>query len=331
MAMDSTPWFIDGGARHSAAIARTLAYAATTGAEGIVSPGDLKVVQKSPTSAAVQVLPGAGLVLNRGNGGAQQTYVARNATATDVAVPANTNAAGGATQYHIVALRIEDPNVSQTTTWPAATDPLTYAYAKLVLLSSGITATTERPSQVTAVNGQSLIFLARIAVPAGQGAVTDSMITNLRTMALPRSSSVLLSWGPTTAAQAQLMTTTSHPSGSFTQWLSSASAGPITVPLWATHVSLIAHIAGAGTTFADVDGSLRARFANVVGGPLIIDISGNTAGMRHPLVVTASGQITTGQGTVQNVIIDGALSVGQLGTNPGTHIAFDVRFYESAV
>ena len=86
MALDSTPWFVGGGAQHSPEVARSLAYASTNGAEGTCGISDLRVQAQSVPNGSVQVIPGAALLLNRYTGGVGQTYALRNATGTDIKV-----------------------------------------------------------------------------------------------------------------------------------------------------------------------------------------------------------------------------------------------------
>src|SRR5699024_7630929 len=103
MALENAPWAVD-GAKHSAAVARTLAYASTSGAEGIVEPADLRVRATQTPSGSVRVAPGGIAVLNRAANGGQQTYTARNVSETLVEVQP-TGSGGGRTDYvwaHII-------------------------------------------------------------------------------------------------------------------------------------------------------------------------------------------------------------------------------------
>ena len=97
MAWDSTPWFVGGGAHHSPEVARVLAYAASSGAEGIVTPEALRVRPLAVPGTSVRIAPGACLIVNRYPGGAWQTYVGRNPV--EHTVPITAAGAGGGDRH----------------------------------------------------------------------------------------------------------------------------------------------------------------------------------------------------------------------------------------
>lgn len=106
MALDPVPWFIGGGARHSAASARNLAWNATGGKTGISTPTSLEVRAMSTASNSVQIMPGGAVVESIYQGALQQSYTVRNASATSVAIPANTTSS---TRTYYVTAEINDP------------------------------------------------------------------------------------------------------------------------------------------------------------------------------------------------------------------------------
>ncbi|MBP3044893.1 hypothetical protein KKR91_01115 [Arthrobacter jiangjiafuii] len=173
MALDSVPWFIGGGAEHSPAVARMLAYAATSGATGVISPSDLRVTALPTPGAAVRIMPGGAAILNRYPGAANQSYTARNASATDVAVPA-TGSSGGATRYLI--LRVDDPEFGGQ----APTNVVDGPYVRAVLVSS-----------ITNL-AYPFVPLAKITQPANTATITQAMIADIRDIANPREKQVII-------------------------------------------------------------------------------------------------------------------------------------------
>lgn len=172
MALENAPWAVD-GAKHSAAVARTLAYASTSGAEGIVEPADLHVRATQTPSGSVRVAPGGIAILNRAPNGGQQTYTARNVSETLVEVQP-TGSGGGRTDY--VWAHIVDPEYGGQ--FPE--NPQTAQYFFL-------TASAAQPE------GNGWYRLARIDIPASTATITQDMITDLREVANPRTLDV---WRP---------------------------------------------------------------------------------------------------------------------------------------
>lgn len=170
MALENAPWAVD-GAKHSAAVARTLAYSSTSGAEGIVEPADLRVRATQTPSGSVRVAPGGIAILNRAPNGGQQTYTARNVSETLVEVQP-TGSGGGRTDY--VWAHIIDPEYGGQ--FPE--NPQTAQYFFL-------TASAAQPE------GNGWYRLARIDIPASTATITQAMITDLREVANPRSERVL--------------------------------------------------------------------------------------------------------------------------------------------
>lgn len=170
MALENAPWAVD-GAKHSAAVARTLAYASTEGAEGIVEPADLRVRATQTPSGSVRVAPGGIAILNRAPNGGQQTYTARNVSETLVEVQP-TGSGGGRTDY--VWAHIIDPEYGGQ--FPE--NPQTAQYFFL-------TASAAQPE------GNGWYRLARIDIPASTATITQAMITDLREVANPRREEIL--------------------------------------------------------------------------------------------------------------------------------------------
>ena len=175
MAMERVPYLVGGGFEHSAEVMRAMLAAATSGAEGIVTPGDFKVQPLAVPGTSVRVAPGNALIRNSYGGGQAQTYACRAGSETEVAIEA-TGSAGSRTD--LIVARIDDPTYQG-----GAFDPLTFEAARFEVIS-GV------PSDQKDVSGLGLSYpaipLARLNVPPSTGTITAAMITDLRSVALPR-------------------------------------------------------------------------------------------------------------------------------------------------
>ena len=175
MAMERVPYLVGGGFEHSAEVMRAMLAASTSGAEGIVNAGDFKVQPLSVPGTSVRVAPGNALIRNSYGGGGAQTYACRAGSETEVPIEA-TGSAGSRTD--LIVARIDDPTYQG-----GVFDPLTFEAARFEVIK-GVPASTKT------VAGLGLsypaIALARVKLPASTGTVTAAMITDLRSVALPR-------------------------------------------------------------------------------------------------------------------------------------------------
>src|SRR5690625_812668 len=126
MAMERVPYLVGGGFEHSAEVMRAMLAASTSGAEGIVTPGDMKVQPLSVPGTAVRVAPGNALIRNSYGGGQAQTYAARSSSQTEV--PIRETGSSGSRADLIVA-RIDDPTYDGGTF-----DPNTFEAAKFQVI-----------------------------------------------------------------------------------------------------------------------------------------------------------------------------------------------------
>ena len=214
MTFDPKPWFIGlEGVKHSAEVARTLAWASTNGASGIIQPKDLRVRALSVPGGGVRIDPGGFVIESKYAGAALQSYIGRAPTETTLDIPA-TGSSGGATRY--VVARINDPDYPGGGEIPADPDNATYALPMLV--SSLSSSRTEIP-------------LAKIVQPANTGTITQSMITDLREIANPREKTVNRS-SALNLTDTETLTSTNtgerFPNGGGSQ--------TIDIPAWATRV-----------------------------------------------------------------------------------------------
>lgn len=179
MAFDPVPWFIEGGAQHSAEVARLLAHIATGGGEGVLNAMDMRVLALSTPGTAVRVMPGACAIKNRALGSENQSYLARAMIEVDdLEIPAS-GSAGPRT--HLVIARVENPHISGEP-WGAPPDVEDgpYIYPRVV---PDVPITTRSVHELGL--GYSAITLARINVPANTATITQSMITDLRGLINP--------------------------------------------------------------------------------------------------------------------------------------------------
>lgn len=174
MAVDSTPWFVGvNGVEHSANVARTLAYAATGGVDGIISAGDLKVVAFPTPGGGVRVLPGAASMVNRYGSNLKESYIGRNPTYTNLTIDPTTSSGP---RTDLIVARIKDPSFRVYSDWMAGIvndyDYFTFEVVKGVSVGARNISNRDYPNAA----------LARINIPASTATITQGMITDLRSM-----------------------------------------------------------------------------------------------------------------------------------------------------
>lgn len=236
---DRVPWFVGGDAEHSPEVARTLAYVAMQGGQGVLGPGDLKVTQLPVPGAGVAVASGVVGILNAIQ--KQQGYIGSNPTVDDTPVfDANPS---GADRYDMLVARVRNPIVEGSAA--AVADPVTGPFIGCEVIP-GVPATARTLAQA-GKGGWSATPLARIRMPAGSGTVLNAQITDLRRLMIAQSARRVLKG----AAAAGVALTSS----SFTAW-PTANPYSIDVPEWATHLVARLEFMG-GQTAAQVAGDLR--------------------------------------------------------------------------
>lgn len=231
MAIERVPFFVGGGFEHSAEIMRSALYAATGDANGVVSPGDLKVRESPVPGSSVQVMPGTALLPNSYGGGDGQSYVVRGSSLTDVPIQA-TGSSGG--RSDLVIVRVDDPTYQGTNFDPATFD------AAGVEVIAGV-----GPETLTA---QELVdyphhTLCRIDIPPSTATITDSMIWDARWLATSQKDYVLRIAHPSGDYEAG----TDHriPKDVYTSWPIRVEERPsVWVPWWATHMIVTVDMMG---------------------------------------------------------------------------------------
>lgn len=330
MPLDSVPWFVGGGALHSPEVARTLAYAATNGKQGVVSPTDLKVTATAIPGGTVQVAVGAAVILNRNPTGANQSYIARMNTADTVAVAA-TSSSGG--RSDLIVIQIEDPYVSGEP-WQDPADPTVGPYVFTRVISNVPAGTTDL-SKVSGYSGRSAVALARIDIPASTGTITNAMITDLRRIANPRSERQIISTTPTDY-------TATLDKNVWRAFPNKALTG-IYVPEWATHAVIRAESAMkyiSGDAYANFQGFLGPagqQDGTTLYTDLVIDSTTGGGGYRQPFIMPSNGywpvpaaiRGTTVQLTGRARAINN--NGGQIGTGAQDYFFADITFLERSV
>lgn len=249
---DSTPWFVGGGAHHSPEVARLLAYAASSGAEGVVTPEALRVQPLAVPGGAVRIAPGACLMLNRYPGGGWQTYVGRNPVQHDVQVTP-TGSAGGRTD--LVVARVLDPQYEGS----APSDPVAFQYMRTEVIQ-GVPAGTTSARELN-LNYPALA-LARITLPASTGTVQASHITDLRKVAQARSQRLLFTRN-LTGPDVHALTTTG-PVGQY--WPDTPDPmWQVDIPEWATSFKVVVHYGGVRVSYSGAEGVWWVRLGHADG------------------------------------------------------------------
>lgn len=176
MVWEGVPWMVAGG-NHSAEVGRVLAYAAINGGEGVISPGDCRVVASAIPDGNIHINTGAVACLNRFPGGSSQAYLVRN---VGDEVKALTPQGSGGVRYDLVAIIVEDP---QYPGQPAPVSVPNGPYVKTVIYQD-VPVGTVSLAQVDP--DQTGYALARVAFAASDGTITQGEITDLRELLNPR-------------------------------------------------------------------------------------------------------------------------------------------------
>ena len=228
MAMERVPYLVGGGFEHSAEVMRAMLAAATSGAEGLVNAGDMKVQPLQTPGTSIRVAPGNALIRNSYTGGTAQTYAARAASETLLPIQATSS---GGPRTDLVVARIDDPTYAGTTF-----DPQTFQAAKLEVIR-GVPATQ---ADVRGLNlAYPAIALARITLPASTGTVTSAHIKDLRELAQPRKDRRLF------------VTALTEGDGSFpipldgqARWWPLLATNTVDIPIWAQRVRIVGQWGG---------------------------------------------------------------------------------------
>lgn len=325
MTFDKAAWAIDGPLT-KASLARTEAYAALGGAEGIVSSGDLKVLPLATPGAGIRIAAGAGVVLNRYQGTAvNQSYVVTN-EGEHVISGAEMPTSSPSTQLFVVGVVVGDPDFNQSghpfmpTTIPEG-DESTFTYVRPKIIPASVFGT------LSGVGSQNWPFLplAVLTVPASTTTITSSMILDIRTLAQPRS---WLAQGHSVAAAQTLAPAV----GTWTQF------GPdvltVKVPTWAAKAKVMGFVEGARLEKAGLGGiqPYIKSTALVAASTNISESAPNTAGARRTYNVGGEIDVTSVRGSTLTFALRGTInnsgSSGFLKTDTYSSVMLSVYFEE---
>lgn len=320
MAMERVPYLVGGGFEHTAEIMRAALSASTSGAEGVVLPGDFRTGPLPVPGTSVVVGPGNGLIRNSYGGGGSQTYAVRAPSQTELPIQA-TGSAGGRTD--LIVARIDDPTYQG-----GSFDPATFEAARFEVIR-GVPASTRTAAELGL--SYPAIALARITLPASTGTVTAGMIRDLRKVALPRRERGLLTIYPAGSVSAN----TAHAASAvYSSWPIRPEERPtLQVPDWATQLQVVVNISGAyyvkGASADSVLG-LRTGFG-VEGSQNGIAIE-TTTGRHHYTVVGTHFVQEHRRGTAQllNVQAQQTRGDGKFYGDYQTSVAIDFEFSEVA-
>lgn len=240
----SVPWFVGGGAVHSAEVARVLAYAASGGVEGVVGTNHLAVRETVVPSTSIRVRAGACVIVNRETGGDMQSYVGMNDGGETIAVTATGSGSG---RSDLVVARVEDP---QYAPWTAPVDVTAGPYIFTRIMED---VPDDTVSAFEIDDEMAWIALARIDIPPSTATITNAMIHDLRQIARPRVERHVFTVTPGGIDDLS--------SGTFTDWPDDAS-WTVYVPPWANFVKIVGGISGASLTYGNAHGGLRAALGS---------------------------------------------------------------------
>lgn len=239
---DPVAFSIDGG-RHPASLLRSLAYAALSGEEGVITPDDCKVTQLSVAGTQVQISTGAVAVLNRFDAIVDQLYIANARSVSKLDVAPTT----GILRSDMVVLRIRDPQY-ESLSIPAGQAP-TYQYVVPEIIQ-GVPSSAMTAAELNL--GYPAVALARIDLPTNTTNITAAMIKELRKLARPRT---LPDQQTVTHAAGYSQKLTA---GTMTPWATSAGRN-IFIPKWAKKAIIEVSMGGVKASAGGVFGVLRAR------------------------------------------------------------------------
>ena len=313
----TVPWFIgQPGAKHSAEIARVLAFAATGGAEGVIGTGHMKVLAQTVPNGSVRVTPGACSMLNRQSAGTlaavYQSYVDGVSAQENLTIPAT----AGTARADLIVRIVQDSQYPPNTI-PA--NPAVGPYGKYAVISNVEAA---RTTLVGLGLPYSAVVLARINIPASTAAITQAMITDLRQLSQPRTSSMRRTFMTSGA-----VTLTS---GTPVRWPNVSQS--LAIPSWATHAQIKADVAGIYVDGANATAALRVALGtsgqSMEVAVASVNIGRIATGVAHEFTLSATDRAA---GTAVLDIKGYKGSGGSLYADHATPVTFDVMFEERAV
>ena len=303
-------WAVN-GAKFTADSARAETFKNTSGGRGVTLPGDMKVTALPTPGAFVRVASGGATFPAGYTAAPGQSYGTYMGTSQDVAVTA-TGSGSAVTKYLIQ--RVTDPQYEGS----APADPVNAVYDSFAWVST-----------LTGLN-YPYVPLVKLVQPASTATITNAMLTDIRRLARPRRERVVRMSGPTPEQSP-------WPTGDI--WPNYRPT--VFVPEWATHISMVVHLASVGHRDGDVEGQITATIGYPAGALQLraanagYDLDLPTgAGERNTFVIGGAGPIPTalrGTDQVLGTEANKTAGAGKLVTVTGTQVIFDVEFYEDVI
>lgn len=317
---DGVPWYIEGGALHSEATLRLLAFAAYGGNEGVVGSKDLAVRALAQPDASVQVLPGACAILSRAEGASYQAYAGRLPVADTVQIAST----GAHARSDLIIARVENPHLPGEA-WPLPEDVEAgpYVFTRVI---SGVPDTTTARDLATLASRDSAIALARIDLPPGTTTITQGMIKDLRSIANPRHERVQRT------AQLSEATFLSYLDGSWQNWPGAVTSWNVDVPRWATHAKVQATLSGVRMSGAAVSGSMQLLLGATPGAQIPIGDDQSAAVRRRSILLSTEFPLPDAmRSTTQELTVRTKISAagGNVQVDASTWIHLDIEFSET--
>lgn len=332
MTWQGVPWAVgawtvggsSGVPQTPAEAARAVAYQAYNGDEGPAAGGDCAVKPLAVPGAGVRIAIGAVAVLNRSPGGAGQSYLCRQPAEEIVPITA-TGSGGGRTD--LIAVVVQDPQ------YPGQPLPVSGAngpYVKTVVYT-GVSSTVKKLSEVAP--GQSGYALARVTLPASTGTVQAAHITDLRSLASPRTKVETKLYNIGTAADVVT-------SGSVYERFPQHPTWNIAVPSWGVKVHLELYCSGVritndATAAGDWRGKARVKLGSIVTSDVEINppVPGANQGEAYTYIAAEEVAVPAAvRGTTQSLEAQALRSSSSSGMavaqGTGTTVILKATFFE---
>lgn len=243
---DNAIWAVT-GPEHDARMARELAWIATGGQTGIVGPESLEVVAQPTPNNTVRIMPGGFSIAATSQSAAigytsapWQSYMRAIYEPLTVEI-GSTGSSGGRTD--VVGIVVDDPEFEGT-----SPDVDAHQYWRPhVVRNAGNNAT--RPEHFASL-GRPFLPLAQVRIPASTATITNSMIHDIRFLAVSRSETRDLPAIINNRAESIIIPSTQS------AWQTIHTVDPIPVPQWATNAKIALNIGPVHT----VDGAAHGEF-----------------------------------------------------------------------
>jgi hypothetical protein len=296
-------WAIEGGAAHSARLARAQVWVSMGGVQGVLGSADCEVKALATPGTKVRIMPGLCGILSRAVGHGREMYLAENVAEDLLDVPAS----AGVGRSHLVVVRAENPFLDGEG-WPQPAfedlDEGPYGGGRII---------PDVPSNTTSVAQvdpeMSAIALARIDVPASTSTIQTVMIHDLRVVVNPVTSTdapPVVQPGTET----MLSTDTDPIPFPFT------APWAITIPLNATHVDIKVEMTALKLVTGDITGSIHAvidGFGALTDQPIAFDWPNADVRVALTLIYPNVPVAPALRGTTKNSVVNAKVNPGAVG------------------